>query len=60
MRDRGVDGGKILRKRATAINKVASQTPKSSAGVLENPADTAPPHSSENVRDARFRSRRTA
>jgi len=37
--------GKILRKRATALNKAASQTPKSSAGFLENTVNTAPPHS---------------
>jgi hypothetical protein len=48
--------GKILRKGATALNKAASQTPKSSAGVLENAIDTSPPRSSDTVRDARFRS----
>jgi hypothetical protein len=51
--------GKILRKRATALNKAASQTPKSSAGIVENTVDTAPPRSFDTVRDASFRSRQT-
>jgi len=56
----GLRRTKLFKKRATALNKVASQAPKRSAQVLESPLILRRPTPQMKVRDARFRSRRKA
>jgi hypothetical protein len=53
-------GQNCSKRRATALNKAASQAPKSSAEVLESPLKLRRPTPQMKVRDARFRSRRKA